>query len=76
MEKLANGYANGSAANGMDDGLTHDQILQLNLDLKNSKDNEKSNKYHGDQLIGVCIMIVESAATELLRTKSWHVQES
>lgn len=46
--------ANGSAVNSIPDARTHDQLLQLNLDLKNSKDEAKYHSYHGDQLIGVC----------------------
>src|ERR1700744_557038 len=34
-------------------GRVQDEILQLNLDMKNLKYKDKYAKYHGDKLIGV-----------------------
>jgi hypothetical protein len=54
--KKANGRANGSAtANGTasSSGVVQDELLQLNLDMKNLKYDEKYASYHGDKLIGV-----------------------
>ena len=34
-------------------GKVQDEILQLNLDMKNLKYNDKYAKFHGDKLIGV-----------------------
>ena len=35
-------------------GNVQDKLLQLNLEMKNLKYNDKYAKYHGDKLIGVC----------------------
>ena len=35
-------------------GKVQDELLQLNLQMKNLKYDDKYAKYHGDKLIGVC----------------------
>lgn len=48
---------NGTASQNGQAGSTtnvQDELLQLNLEMKNLKYNDKYAKYHGDKLIGVC----------------------
>ena len=54
---------NGAASpNGqaVSSGKLQDVYLQLNLEMKNAKYNDKYAKYHGDKLIGVCSIISRS----------------
>jgi hypothetical protein len=38
-------------------GKVQDELLQLNLEMKNPKYDDKYAKYHGDKLIGVSSII-------------------
>lgn len=64
---------NGSRSNGIHNGTTNgttngtpvaaksasidDEILQMNLDMMNGKHTGKYEKFHGDELIGVRILL-------------------
>lgn len=48
---------NGAASHPVSLGKLQDDLLQLNLEMKNLKYDDKYAKFHGDKLIGVSLFL-------------------